>query len=216
MPRSKREKLIINADDFGLSENFNKGILELADRNIVTSTSALVDEKHALSKDIRKHPVSIGLHIDLSENLEDSAIKKEIGRQIRKFVSLYGRLPSHLNGHKNCHLIQKIFPKIIEVAKKYNLPIRSTNDKNRIAIREAGLRTPSRLVWWNVEYKHVLFQDLQKDYSGVTELLCHPGYFDPKSISSYNKQREKELKILKSVKFKNLLKSFELVNYSNT
>ncbi len=209
----KRGKLIINADDYGLSDKFNKGIIELADKKIISSTSVLIDEQYINPEGIMRHSASIGLHLNISDSLKKSGIEREIKRQIKKFEILFGKPPSHLDGHNNCHLLPRIFPKVLKVAKRHNLPVRSTNNKNRDAIKKAGIKTPSRLVWWNIKYKHILFRDLREKCQGATELLCHPGYYDPKSKANYNRQREKELTILKSKEFKKLIESLTLINY---
>ena len=62
--------LIVNADDFGLSEGVNRGIIEAHERGIVTSASLMVLKPAAASAAAysREHPrLSLGLHLDLGE-----------------------------------------------------------------------------------------------------------------------------------------------------
>src|SRR5262245_13991236 len=66
---SKRS-LIVNADDFSLSEGVNRGIIEAHERGIVTSASLLVRKPAAAAAADhgREHPrFSLGLHLDLGE-----------------------------------------------------------------------------------------------------------------------------------------------------
>src|SRR5438094_4963787 len=62
--------LIVNADDFGLSEGVNAGIAEAHRQGIVTSASLMVRPQAAaaaaeLSRDLPA--LSVGLHFDLGE-----------------------------------------------------------------------------------------------------------------------------------------------------
>ncbi|MDI6778031.1 MAG: ChbG/HpnK family deacetylase [Patescibacteria group bacterium] len=203
-------KLIINADDYGLSDKFNRGILELIEKRIVTSTTVMVNKKFIKPKDLLKHKnISVGLHLDLS--FESST--KDIENQIRKFKILFGRLPSHLDSHKYFHLLHSNFPKVLKIAKKYKLPVRSTCPADRKVTKRFKIKTPDQYISWHPARKNKLFSDLKNTRAGITELLCHPGYFDPKAIASYNKQRGAELKILRSLEFKKDALNFDLISY---
>lgn len=201
------KRLIINADDYGISKNFNKGILELIEKRIVTSTTVMVKRKFIKSKDLLKHKnISIGLHLELS--LETPT--KEVENQIKIFRKLFGRFPSHLDSHKYFHLLHGNFPKVLKIAKKYKLPVRSASPIDRKMMRQAGIKTPDQFISWHPNRKEKLFHNLKNAKGKIIELLCHPGYFDSKSGSSYNKQRKAELMALKSRQFKNSIKDFEL------
>src|SRR4051812_8671285 len=62
--------LIVNADDFGLTSDINRGIIEAHERGIVTSASLMV--RHAAAEEAaayaRAHPAfSLGLHFEAAE-----------------------------------------------------------------------------------------------------------------------------------------------------
>src|SRR3974377_864725 len=62
--------LILNADDFGLSEGVNRGIIRAHEQGIVTSTSLMVRWPAAAeaARCAQQHPrLSFGLHLDLAE-----------------------------------------------------------------------------------------------------------------------------------------------------
>src|SRR5512138_992923 len=62
--------LIVNADDFGLSEGVNRGIIRAHEKGIVTSTSLMVRWPAAAEAPAysRQHPrLGFGLHLDLAE-----------------------------------------------------------------------------------------------------------------------------------------------------
>src|SRR6185312_9264780 len=111
---SKRS-LIVNADDFGLSEGVNRGIIEAHERGIVTSASLMVLQPASASAAAysREHPrLSMGLHLDLGEwaydgkawvlvyevvPLEDPAlVAGELERQLGAVRRLRGCDPTHL------------------------------------------------------------------------------------------------------------------------
>src|SRR4051812_49373674 len=67
--RSTR-RLIVNADDFGLSPGINRGVAEAHEQGVVTSASLLVcwpDAPPAAACAKRWKGFSIGLHVDLGE-----------------------------------------------------------------------------------------------------------------------------------------------------
>src|SRR5512139_1630588 len=62
--------LIVNADDFGLSEGINRGIIRAHEQGIVTSASLMVRWPAAAQAAAyaRRNPrLSVGLHLDLCE-----------------------------------------------------------------------------------------------------------------------------------------------------
>jgi len=205
-------KIIINADDYGLSPLFNKGILELIKKEVVTSTTVMIKRKYIRPALLAKFKnISVGLHLELKE--KDS--KKEIEDQIAHFVKKFKHLPSHLDGHQHCHLTEPNFPNVIRVAKKYSLPVRSYAEKDRLLLKKNKIKTPNTFISWHPSRTDKIpgkFKDAQKK---VTELVCHPGYYDKNSSYPYNKQREQELKFLRSKEFKSFVKNFEKINYNN-
>lgn len=206
-----KPKLIINADDYGLSPKFNKGISELAKNNIVSSVSVMIDRKFIKIDDFKKfEDISIGLHLELKEK---SSIKN-IEAQLKKFRRKFGYLPSHLDGHKHCHLTDNNIYKVIKVAKKYNFPVRSRFPKDRKILKKYKIKTLDNFISWHSKRKNKLFSNLKNIKAKITELVCHPGYYDKNCDSSYNRQRELELKLLKSRRFKDLLKNFDLISYN--
>src|SRR5215210_2149081 len=63
-------RLIVNADDFGLSPGVIRGILEAHDQGIVTSASLMVHmpaASEAVSLARNRPQMSLGLHVDVGE-----------------------------------------------------------------------------------------------------------------------------------------------------
>src|SRR5215210_4893477 len=70
MTTPQSRSLIVNADDFGLSDGVNHGILRAHDEGIVTSASLMVRQPaaSAAAGEARRRPrLSVGLHLDLGE-----------------------------------------------------------------------------------------------------------------------------------------------------
>jgi predicted glycoside hydrolase/deacetylase ChbG (UPF0249 family) len=63
-------KLIVNADDFGISEAVNRGIVDAHDRGIVTSTSLMATGsafEHAVELARSRPRLAVGVHLTLTE-----------------------------------------------------------------------------------------------------------------------------------------------------
>lgn len=120
--------LIINADDFGYSKIFNEAILALVKNGLISSTTVMVnwitDEQSAQVNQLveltKSHNVSVGLHLEFS----DDNFKFEIEKQYGRFFSLFGFKPSHIDIHKSTHL-KDAFPLIMDFCKEKNLPCRN-------------------------------------------------------------------------------------------
>jgi predicted glycoside hydrolase/deacetylase ChbG (UPF0249 family) len=149
-------KLIVNADDYGMTKGVNLGIIEAHKNGIVTSTTLMVtmpEVEHglALSKDYPNLGIGLHLNCTLSKPLTDckSLIKEngdfykprenpnqdlfdeeeiyqEFLAQYELFVKLVGRKPTHIDSHLYAH---QVYPKAKAAA------LRLANEKG-IAIRE--------------------------------------------------------------------------------
>lgn len=136
-------KLIVNADDFGLSEGVNKGIILAHNQGIVTSTTAMVtmpwiDHAVFLLKDAPG--LKVGLHLNMTlgrpltecpslvkkngsfykpkENPDVSMfaqeeIKKEFLAQYDLFLLKFQMKPTHLDTHLYSHQKYGVVGKIV-------------------------------------------------------------------------------------------------------
>lgn len=135
--------------------------------------------------------------------------------QIDKIMS-FGVTPTHLDGHHHMHLHPSLLSTTLEVAKKYNLPVRYFpfyhGEKEGRLIKDSGVEIYSCLTDFyedgvNEEY----FEAFTKKYSikedEIIEVMCHPAYLDDIIYlrSSYNIHRVKELVVLINPKVKESL-----------
>ncbi|MDO9231207.1 MAG: ChbG/HpnK family deacetylase [bacterium] len=194
-----------------MSSPWNRGILELATKKLITSISVMIKRDHIEISDlINLTDISLGLHLELKNNNP----KKEIIHQITLFEKKFKRLPSHLDSHRHLHLNESILTEVATVAKDYNLPVRSLFAEKRNLLKKNKIKTPDDYIDWHPDQKNKLFENLTQSTSTVIELVCHPGYFDKNCDYIYNKNRKKELEILKSQTFKKIINRFKLINYS--
>ena len=209
----QRRYLIVNADDFGLSPNINRGIIHAHEHGIVTSASFMVRWPAAVEAAAygRSHPsLGLGLHVDLGEwtcrggewvqvykvvaTNDADAVSSEIYRQLDLFRTLLRSEPTHLDSHQHVHRAGPVLTVMRELAQSLGIPLREFTPSIRYCGDFYGqlaegkacheLLTPGALI--NV---------LGNLKPGVTELACHPG-LEVKIDSMYRIEREIELKTL--------------------
>ena len=189
-------RLIVNADDFGLSTGVNRGILAAHDRGIVTSASLMVrGEAAAAAMDAaRTHPLlDVGLHIDLAEwrlekgqwvpiyevvDIDDvGAVEREIRHQLDQFRRVAEREPTHLDSHQHGHRRDALAKVVAGIANEIGAPLRHVTPGLRFCgdfygQDSDGSALPSHIT------ADALIRLLRNLSPGVTELSCHPGHAD--------------------------------------
>ena len=147
-------RLIINGDDFGLTEGVTKGIIKGIKEGIITDTSALANSDYFIDASIlakEEGILSMGVHLTITflkpvlkglKNIVDKdgyfyrkpllipapydyiEIEDELRAQIEKFLSTELKL-NHLDTHHIFSIMdEKIFEIVVKLAKEYNVPIR--------------------------------------------------------------------------------------------
>ncbi|HKO29104.1 MAG TPA: ChbG/HpnK family deacetylase [Solirubrobacteraceae bacterium] len=192
-------RLIVNADDFGLTAGVSEGIVEAHSRGIVTSTSLMVDSPaapHAAGL-AGEHPrLSVGLHFvdDTAAHDEPGHAAREFARQLDHFRDLMGREPTHVDSHHHVHVRgMSIFAPLVE---PLGVPLRGDG---RVRYLGAFFAHPQPGV---VDHERIrepfllrLLGEIPGD-AGFVELGCHPGRVTPELSSSYAAPREIELATL--------------------
>ena len=205
--------LIVNADDFGLSDGVNRGVIECAERGILTSASLMVrwpaaTQAAAYAK--QNVQFSVGLHLDLGEwvlrngdweplyrvvDTDDSeAVAKELDRQVAEFRRLLGRSPSHLDSHQHVHRNEPVRSLMLKLARELGVPLREYSSEVRYCGNfygqgAEGEPLPDALTVQNL----CNIFDFLRD--GVTELGCHPGYGEGLQ-TPYRLERADEIRVL--------------------
>ena len=206
-------RLIVNADDFGMSAGVNRGIVEAHCRGIVTSASLLVRwpaavQAVALSREWPR--LGLGLHVDLGEwvyrngkwaavyevvSLRDQAsVSREVSRQFELFRQLTGRNPTHLDSHQHVHREEPIRSIMADIANKCSIPLRHFSPRVTYCGTFYGQSGNGELFPETISAAS-LIRVLSELPSGVTELCCHPGLDDDLN-TMYCHERFEEVKTL--------------------
>lgn len=190
--------LIINADDFGMSQIFNEAILDLIKKDLIRSTTVMIgritdNQKEQFAELIslsKNKNLSVGLHLEF----KDSDYSSQIKSQYQKFKDTLSFNPSHIDIHKAHSLIDS-FSDVAEFCRKNNIPLRNSG------VLHEGIKTTSAKAFFGsiADFEKIkewikTFED-EKYY----EILFHPGKFDPYCKSSLNKDREKDVEHIKNL-----------------
>ena len=144
-----RKKIIVTADDFGISEKANGKILELVksgkvDRVAIMTNGILPQEE---INTLLHCGVKLDVHLNITEKFKGerklkegiikrsalflaryiggqvsaSIIEKEWEEQILKFKEIVGKYPDGINSHQHVHYYPSYFKAISELSKKYSI-----------------------------------------------------------------------------------------------
>lgn len=202
----------MNADDFGMTEGVNQGIIEAHTNGIVTSTSLMVDGA-ASEQAVRmaaEHPeLSIGLHfVDDSPALDDpDHAAREFAAQLERFRALMRSEPTHVDSHHHVHM--RRMASFEGLVQPLGVPLRGDG---RVQYLGAFFAHPRRGV---VEPDRIrepfLLRLLETEVrSDFVELGCHPGRVTAELRSSYGLEREVEIETLTAARLRAKLEDLGL------
>ncbi len=201
-------RLIVNADDFGLTTEVNKGIIEAYRNGIVTSTTIMVNMPgfaDAVEK-IRCTPgLAVGIHLNLTYGVPVLGAD-----QVRSLVGPDGRFKRRPDQD------ERILELVVELAKELGVTVRAL-EPEKLVVR--GLVPKARFQNYFGESDGVrkLVELIKALPEGVTEICCHPGYCDVqlRQVSTLNEIRERELAALTAAEVRQAISEarVKLVNY---
>lgn len=234
------KKLIVNGDDYGLSDGVCLGILKAHRQGILTSTTCMmnmenIEEYLAWTKNDPDLGLGVHLNITVGKPLTKVSFVDELGNfqsrdtykkrepivnqeelyqewkaQIEKFIKIMGHKPTHLDSHHHVHLLPGNIDVALKLAHEYDLPIR----------QETYLQQDFEPVYfeelfYNQDATFEMIDTIIHKEVEIFELMCHPAMIDWKlyQISSYNLKRAHELDILCSQKAKDMTKDIQRINY---
>ena len=214
-------ELIVNADDFGLADGVNEGIIEAHVRGILTSTSLMVGRPAAVdaARLARPHPgLSVGLHYeeDGPEIDEPGHAARTFAAQLARFRELTGTEPTHVDSHHHVHMTR--MATFAPLVAPLGVPLRGDG---RVAYLGDFYAQPRRGV---VELDRVRTPSLLELLSAVdaaaefVELGCHPARITDDLHSSYAAEREVELATLTEPDLRARIESlgFALASYHSS
>lgn len=227
-------KIILNVDDFGLTEGVNLAVFKLNQSGVVKSTTALVNSpyfKQGISEAENYPTLGIGIHLtidlfkaeiyhpslcdeslnfhkakthDLNRSLDCDVIYKEWKAQIEKFIEIAGYLPTHIDSHHHAH----IFNHDAKIA------VRKLAEEYNIPVREFKTDTYSSKCNGDFYDQGVSFEQLVTSIEELfatnadyLDVMMHPAFVDQEllDISSYATKRQLEYDVLTSNQFKSYL-----------
>jgi len=203
--------LVVNADDLGLSEAVNDGVMRAHRHGIVTSASLMVrgEAAEAATAAAERHPaLGLGLHVDLGEWVcEDGewraayqvvdcddplAVSAELERQLEAFHALTGRAPGHLDSHQHVHRSEPVRSILGVRARELRIPLRHHGYVRYCgAFYGQGREGASRPEAISAAALATLVGSLPE---GATELCCHPSTHG--EGRAYGAERVRELAAL--------------------
>lgn len=232
-------KLILNADDFAMSDGVSDGIIIAHQKGIVTSTTVLCNTPGRLAYAARRSEevpkLGLGCHLNLTtgkplthcphlvgdegafvrpEVLEardtpEAEVYGELKAQVEMFIATFHRQPTHLDGHYQITLIEKFYDVMMQLSREYGLRVRGLCDVEK----------DFSFIWEGATLEHLKQRMLAAVQSGKdTEIMCHPGLCDRTiyEMTRYAMQRVDELRILISDEIKQFIaeQGIELVSYA--
>ncbi len=208
-------RVVVNADDFGLTDGINRAVVEAHVDGIVTSATAMVRQPSAAAAAelARANPrLGVGLHVDLGEwafvdggwvalytvvdDDDATAVAGEVDRQVARFSELFGRPPSHLDSHQHVHNRSPVREVVDAVASRLGVPVRDRSGIRYVGGFYGQLGTgESYHEGITVAALVALLVGLPP---GASEVACHPGHVDGLAATGtmYVSEREQELRAL--------------------
>jgi len=216
--------VIFNADDFGYSDGINRGIVEAHERGVVTSATLMVNgpRSHEAARIAHEHPkLAVGLHVNFTNEADrlidlesPKECRVELRRQYEHFLDLVGKKPTHLDSHQHVHRHPMRRLLFEQLADTEGLPLR---DRAPVVFKggfyaqwEYGVSDPEKVSLGALE--RILRREID---TGIYEMSCHPGYFDPRFEAVYHQDRELELRTLTDTRLPGVLaeEEIDLISY---
>jgi predicted glycoside hydrolase/deacetylase ChbG (UPF0249 family) len=203
--------LIVNADDFGMTDGVNAGIVEAHERGIVTSASLMVRQgaARAAAEYAAEHPdLAVGLHLDFGQwdyvngewavayehcDTDDlEAVQHESLAQLVLFRQLLDRDPTHIDSHQHVHMSEPVASVAARHAAGLEVPLRGQRIRYEGGFygqTGKGEPVPEAIT------TDALLAIIRSLDPGWTEIGCHPG-LGLVEESSYAAERDIEVRTL--------------------
>jgi chitin disaccharide deacetylase len=221
--------LIVNADDLGYNRPTTDAIAECFRAGRITSATAMVHMRDSdrAAQVARELGLPVGLHLNLSEPLDDPAVPPDVrGRhldlvrrygspsfihrsrrwtfdprlreptercvadQLERFEELYGRPPTHIDGHLHVHIcpnvaLARTIPSGLKMRNALSGAGLGTGLRSRVVRARQRLLLGDRLTtgrFLNITGLHPEFVEggvrrlLGLSREGSVEVMAHPGF----------------------------------------
>lgn len=131
-------------------------------------------------------------------------IMEELRQQFDRFVTLFGRSPSHIDSHHHVHMLPSLYPLVEAFARQQGIPMRIDREE----VRRHGLTVNHELSCQRFDSRFYgesltrelllqLLDDANEQGVSSLEIMCHPAFIDLEvQRSAYHQPRLTELAIL--------------------
>ena len=159
-------KIVLCADDYGLSPGVSRGIRELLGMNRLSATSCMVVFPDFAQDGPLLRPFfdqgDVGLHFTLTADrplssillrgwlrqLDRRAVREELNRQLDLFTDALGRTPAYIDGHQHVHLLPGVREEVVDAATRIGAYVRLTREPiDRSMFNRPALRDSAYLSW---------------------------------------------------------------------
>jgi predicted glycoside hydrolase/deacetylase ChbG (UPF0249 family) len=145
-------RIVLCADDYGLSPGVSRAIRELLDNRRLSATSCMVVFPEFAQDGPLLRPflgsVDIGLHFSLTErrsltsvatraHLRQLSVARMIAaveEQVARFANAIGRLPDYIDGHQHVHVLPGVREAVVRVAQRIGAYVRVTREPTDAAM----------------------------------------------------------------------------------
>jgi len=193
--------LIINADDWGMTSLTTDRILDCFRHERITSATAMMflDDSERSAELAQSHNLPIGLHLNFTKSkyariIYNPKIQCQVEycfkSQLTEFERLYGKSPTHIDGHHHIHLcsnliFSKIIPSGMKIRKNFSFSKKEKNFINRGYRRLIDRIIKTRFLSTDFFYalnSHVnepdILEKLSRAHDSCVEFMVHPGTYE--------------------------------------
>ena len=216
--------VIFNADDYGLSQGVNTGIIDSSNQGVVRSTTLMVGmeaQNHGIDLLTTAPYLKLGLHFRLTAGSALSSLSSltdnhgqfltqdrfwprtqfnenelfdELSLQVEQFKKT-GATLSHIDSHHHVHTHPQVLPVVLEVAKLHRVPVRGQR-------QISGDISLKRYCFSDVFYGDSVGVDtivkeikrLQTN-TDVLEFMCHPAHLDESLKAQSSYYHQREIEL---------------------
>lgn len=143
---AKAKRVVICADDYGLSPGVSRGIRELLEMRRISATSCMVVFPEFANEGRLLKPflgsADIGLHFTLTGGRSltrlaaemhlrlrsFATLSKAVEQQVAMFADVVGRPPDYIDGHRHVHLLPGVREAVVQVARRIGCYVRVTSE----------------------------------------------------------------------------------------
>jgi predicted glycoside hydrolase/deacetylase ChbG (UPF0249 family) len=159
-------RVVLCADDYGLSAGISRGIRELLAAGRLSATSCMTVYPEFKAEGPLLRPwfgkADIGLHFTLTADrpiggllreaylrrMDAGAVAAELDRQLATFIDVMGSAPDYIDGHQHVHLLPGVREAVARAAARVGGYVRSTREPIGVALASRPSPVEAAFLSW--------------------------------------------------------------------